>query len=153
MQNTPAPKKTSCLSACNLTVESSSWGMLCLQSHLVQAVRQQQQLTLLSPSFLQVLGQSIFFSEPHLLAFLTSWFITGFFKRFKKPFPHNWKILSCSFTLFHTLLLPPSQSDVLLLKTLEHTSVRIFPWWVRQGLGRSPAYWVREKSPQLQYIR
>jgi len=136
MQNTPArmtfklgSKKLSCLSACHLTVKSSSWGMLCLQSDLhsgSEAAAGQYPAPLIPASFRTM----CFFSEPHLLAFLTDCSVMCFFKRFKN-LSHNLKILSCSFTLFHTSLLPLSQSDVLISKTPEHKSVSIFPCWVR----------------------
>lgn len=140
MQNTPArmtfkpgSKKPSCLSACHLTVKSSSWGMLCLQSDLhsgSEAAAVQPPAPPIPASFRDGFRTMRFFSDPHLLAFLTDCFVMCFFKRFKN-FSSNLKILSCSFTLFHTSLLPLSQSDVLISKTLEHKSVSIFPCWVR----------------------
>lgn len=102
-------KKRSCLSVCHLTEQSSFWGTLCLQSDLrsgSEAVTDNAGPRSPEPPIPTSFRTMRFFSEPHLLALLTDYFAICFLKRFKNP-PHNLKILSCNFTLFHTLLLPP----------------------------------------------
>lgn len=115
MQNTPArmtcefgSKKMSCLSVCHLTVQSSSWGMLCLQSDLhsgSEAATADAGPRSLQPPIPTSFRTMHFFSEVHLLALLTDYFVMCFLIRFKN-LSHNLKILSYIFILFHTVLLP-----------------------------------------------
>lgn len=143
-QNTPGrmtlesgSKRASCLSVCHPTVQSSSWGMLCLQSAQHSSSTGPPSPQPPSPPKLE---NNAFFSRATPAATSDQLFRHVLPQEVFKNLSHGSKIRSRDFTLFHAFPPPPSQLDVLILKILEHKSVRIFPCRVRQGCRASQAF-------------
>lgn len=98
-----ASKKTSCLSVCHPTAQSSSWGMLCLRSVRHSGGVGPPSPQPPSPTSWRTMP---FFSEPHLLPLLTNYSVTCFLKRFSKIFLTIRKYGAATSRYFTPFLLP-----------------------------------------------